>query len=280
MSRTLQRIPFSDGRVFHFLGASVVSSIISNDFPRIGTHDGSFHCDEALATALLKMHPLYEESIIVRSRNPDILKQCDVVVDVGAVYDPETNRYDHHQREFSGTLEGYNTKLSSAGLVFKHFGKGIISSILQKQNYPVSDTFVDVIFKKLYEDFIEHIDAIDNGISINDSVPKYYVSTTLSNRVGQLNPRWNEIQNTDAFNNKFKIAMEITGLEFLTFLEDSVLSWWPARSIVLDSFSTTHSIHPTKKIMILEQSCPWKDHLFELEIEVSYCIHMIIIYPT
>lgn len=53
-------------------------------------------------------------------------------MDVGAVYDPETRRYDHHQREFDGVLEGYETKLSSAGLVYKHYGKDIIKSILAK----------------------------------------------------------------------------------------------------------------------------------------------------
>lgn len=42
----------------------------------IGTHDGTFHCDESLAVGLLKLLPQYanEDTVIVRSRNPEILK--------------------------------------------------------------------------------------------------------------------------------------------------------------------------------------------------------------
>ena len=35
---------------------------------------------------------------VCRTRDPKVLEQCDVVVDVGGVYDPDTHRYDHHQR--------------------------------------------------------------------------------------------------------------------------------------------------------------------------------------
>jgi uncharacterized UPF0160 family protein len=48
------------------------------------------------------------------------LNGCDIVVDVGAVYDPAQQRYDHHQRGFTEVLGlGFTTKLSSAGLVYK-----------------------------------------------------------------------------------------------------------------------------------------------------------------
>ncbi len=36
--------------------------------------------------------------VIFRTRDQKILDTCDVVVDVGGVYDPERHRYDHHQR--------------------------------------------------------------------------------------------------------------------------------------------------------------------------------------
>ena len=66
--------------------------------PKIGTHNGTFHCDEALACFMLKQLPEYRHANIVRTRNPEELAKCDVVVDVGGVYDPEKHRYDHHQR--------------------------------------------------------------------------------------------------------------------------------------------------------------------------------------
>ena len=35
---------------------------------------------------------------LYRTRDPKLLEECDIVVDVGGVYDPEKQRYDHHQR--------------------------------------------------------------------------------------------------------------------------------------------------------------------------------------
>ena len=80
---------------------------LKNDIPeakkslistKIGTHNGTFHCDEALACFILKQLPEYRHADIVRTRNSEQLAKCDVVVDVGGVYDPEKHRYDHHQR--------------------------------------------------------------------------------------------------------------------------------------------------------------------------------------
>lgn len=53
---------------------------------------------------------------IVRSRDAVVLGDCDVVVDVGGVYEADNQRFDHHQRGFTEVFgHGYNTKLSSAG---------------------------------------------------------------------------------------------------------------------------------------------------------------------
>lgn len=136
---------------------------------KIGTHNGSFHCDEALGCALLRrteasdrrfrraatsQHPpahiisaqlmlhasshsplsrfhshrqpraesaprlraaptpalppvnvhfsqKFRDAEIVRSRDPDVLAQCDIVIDVGGTYDASSLRFDHHQREFT-----------------------------------------------------------------------------------------------------------------------------------------------------------------------------------
>lgn len=52
--------------------------------------------------------------------------KLDIVVDVGGVYDVQRNRFDHHMATFeeswTNTAEDV-TKLSSAGLVYKHYGK-------------------------------------------------------------------------------------------------------------------------------------------------------------
>ena len=59
---------------------------------------GSFHCDEALACFMLKQLPTYADSVVVRTRDPAELAKCDIVVDVGGVFDHSKKLYDHHQR--------------------------------------------------------------------------------------------------------------------------------------------------------------------------------------
>ena len=97
----------------------------------IGTHSGTFHCDEALGCFLLRRTKAFGGANLIRTRDESVLSKLDVVIDVGGVYDHNKNRYDHHQRGFSEVfgMGGFNTvKLSSAGLVYKHFGKEVIST--------------------------------------------------------------------------------------------------------------------------------------------------------
>lgn len=54
----------------------------------IVTHSGSFHCDESLACFMLHQTGEFKGANIVRSRDPAIIDGGDIVVDVGAIYDP------------------------------------------------------------------------------------------------------------------------------------------------------------------------------------------------
>ena len=85
-----------------------------------GTHGGHFHSDEALAIFLLLQLPEYQNMALVRTRDKEILKKCDILVDVGSEYNPEKFRFDHHQRGFNETFSAkFETKMSSAGLIYK-----------------------------------------------------------------------------------------------------------------------------------------------------------------
>ena len=94
-----------------------------------------------------------------------MLAECDIVVDVGGEYNPEFLKFDHHQRTFDRTLSHLDStkkctiKLSSAGLVYHHFGREIIASTLGS-----SEKATEKVFDKVYDNFIKEIDAIDNGV--------------------------------------------------------------------------------------------------------------------
>ena len=62
---------------------------------KIGTHSGSFHCDEALGCFLLRQTDTFKYAEIVRTRDESVLTELDVVIDVGGKYDPGTHRTHH-----------------------------------------------------------------------------------------------------------------------------------------------------------------------------------------
>lgn len=140
---------------------------------------------------MLSMLPSWSEACVVRTRDTAVLELCDAVVDVGATYDPAVNRFDHHQKGFDLTLDGYETKLSSAGLVYKHFGREVIGAITANE---LPAETVDVLYDRVYVNFIQHIDGIDNGISVGEGELRYkvrrVVATSLSRSFPSLRCLW------------------------------------------------------------------------------------------
>lgn len=238
----------------------------------IGTHDGEFHCDECLAVGLLKLLPEFTQAAVVRTRDPAVLEQCDIIVDVGGLYDVKLRRFDHHQRGFEETMRELDrrTKLSSAGLTFKHYGREVLDAVLSARggkNIPsvkkARMNLVETLYPRLYTTFIEHIDGIDNGQEAFYDAKglRYEVSTTLSKRVGRLNPRWNE-EGVDA-HERFRSAVELCITEFLEHCADAIDSWLPARDIVM------RALAQGGPIVELETYCPWQAHIFDLEAEAE-----------
>ncbi|XP_038053187.1 MYG1 exonuclease-like isoform X2 [Patiria miniata] len=234
----------------------------------IGTHNGSFHCDEALACFLLRQLPEYKDAEIIRTRNQSVLDTCDIVVDVGGVFDPSKHRYDHHQRSFSHSMNSlrpakpWTTKLSSAGLVYLHFGERVLRTI--KGLKDADDSKVQAIYDKVYENFIEEVDAIDNGIAQSDEQPRYLITTNLSSRVKHLTPDWMDLSPDEE--GGFKKAMELTGLEFLDKVNYYNTSWWPARELVESALDGRFEVDSSGEVLVFSQGgCPWKEHLYALE---------------
>ncbi|WWD04946.1 hypothetical protein V865_003017 [Kwoniella europaea PYCC6329] len=235
----------------------------------IGTHSGTFHCDEALAVFMLRLTDEFKDADLVRTRDPAKLEPLDIIVDVGGVYSPEKHRYDHHQRGFSEVFGsgGFDKiKLSSAGLVYKHFGKEIIAKRL---GVDVQDEKVETLWLTLYSEMIESVDGIDNGVNISSSPLSYTQRTDLSSRVKRLNPNWNEEATDAIYDEKFAQASRITGEEFLSQLDYFAFAWLPARDVVKQAIEKRLEVDQSGQIVVFEKSCPWKDHLFSLESTLS-----------
>lgn len=202
---------------------------------------------------MLKTLPKWKDASVVRSRDPATLEACDIIVDVSGEYDG-VKHFDHHQRGFSETFSAqHQTKLSSAGLVYKHFGKEIIAS---SSTLEESDEKMQLIYTKVYEEFIEGIDANDNGISAYGSAePSFKTALSLPSMVGSLNPRWNEEFSDSILDDKFSQASQLVGHYFTDRLSYYAESWLPARAGVYSAISSR--LRP--EIVVLDTFLPWKD---------------------
>jgi uncharacterized UPF0160 family protein len=112
-----------------------------------GTHNGMFHADEVTACALLIVFDRVDLSKVIRTRDTELLAQCDYVCDVGGVYDPASRRFDHHQLEYQG-------EMSSAGMVWLYL----------RDTGAVDQKLYDYVNRQL----ILGVDAHDNGKVIPD----------------------------------------------------------------------------------------------------------------
>ncbi|KAG9509016.1 UPF0160 protein C27H6.8, partial [Fragariocoptes setiger] len=272
----------------------------------IGTHDGVFHCDEALACFMLKQLPQFKDFDILRTRDPAKLAQAEVVVDVGGVFDPVTKRFDHHQREFNLTIKDFHlgvrttnpsapVKLSSAGLVYSHYGRELIlvtldkalrgldvagdatnkfdKSLLTTILEDVKDKrMLDALFSRVYTSFVEEMDAIDNGREIVDGdavVYNYRFNTDISSRVGRLNPIDREA-NSDTRYELFLKAMQLVGRELIESILAQALVWLPSqkklRACILDRFT----VDPSGAIVEIKgDNFSWKSSIHEMEEELD-----------
>ena len=232
---------------------------------KIATHNGKFHADEVFAFSLLRNLNRFQTAELIRSRDPELLKTADIVLDVGGVYDPSTHRYDHHQPEFKDSFSPeFKTLLSSAGLVYKHFGKEIIAA----RAAHLSPEQVDALYVHVYESFVEPFDANDNGISAYPADVKPTISSgfDIFQHVNLLNPGWNEVITPESSNASFMKAVEVVSEAFNLYLNNCLNFWLPARDIVQQALEskqvTVSAVAEDSKILVLPTSCPWKDHLF------------------
>lgn len=236
---------------------------------RICTHSGSFHADESLAVYMVRLLPRYNNAQLIRSRNPTDWESSDLVIDVGGKYDGGSKWFDHHQREFNETFNSnFQTKLSSAGLIYKHFGKEIIQHVLKLSN----NEDIELLYLKVYKEFIEALDANDNGINnyskeAEENKKFSDKNITLPAIISKLNPSWNTNPTDEDFDKAFETSSKLMGDVFINLLDGYGKSWLPARSIVEDAFNNRLDVDKSGEILVLGQFCPWKEHLYQIEKE-------------
>lgn len=198
---------------------------------KVITHNDRFHADDVFATAVVRIKFGKENLEIIRTRDEEIIQIGDIVLDVGSVYNPENNRFDHHQGEGAGVRED-GVPYASFGLVWKKWGEEICDS----------KEAAESIDKKL----VQIIDASDNGFALYsynlDDVKEYTFDTIC----GAFGPSWKEEPEYDKgffemveFAEKIlrrEIKLAKDKVEAIPFVEKAYEDAEDKRLVVLDEY--------------------------------------------
>ncbi len=207
---------------------------------KVAVHDGTFHADDVFAVAIMSFY-LKEPFEIIRSRDPEILKDFDYCFDTGLDYNFEKKIFDHHQESFN-EKRGNGITYASAGLAWKHFGEEVCGS--------------KEITEKIDEKIIQPIDAEDNGIEIYKTTIDDVNPYSFSDYIHALNPTWRENENVSHLE-QFKKAVE----EAKKVLEREIFRAGQSlegKKLVRKIYENTED----KRLIILDDEYPgWKSAL-------------------
>lgn len=201
------------------------------------THNGTFHADDLFAAATLTLIMEIEnmDYEIVRTRDLESIKNADYVFDVGGEYNPDTNRYDHHQKGGAGVRPN-GIPYASFGLVWKHFGQKLCGGNIDA-------------WKIIDEEIASPIDANDNGIDIGEIKFKEVKPYSGSRVFTIFEPTWKEdANNTDhIFFDQVKRAAFVLKREIKVALDDAEGS---------EMIKSAYEKAEDKRIIFLETSFP------------------------
>jgi len=153
----------------------------------IATHSGRFHADDVWAVATLNL--LYPGSELLRTRDLEVLKGADFVVDVGGIWDAAAGRFDHHQKGFVGARDS-GVVYASAGLVWKTHGPRCVERVAQQYvGQAISPEQARQIASAIDHDLVQYLDMSDTGAARN-APGSYGLSAVISG----FNPTWMEEQ--------------------------------------------------------------------------------------
>ncbi|WP_420475429.1 MYG1 family protein [Noviherbaspirillum sp. ST9] len=174
----------------------------------IATHSGKFHADDVWAVAVLDI--VFPGCTLLRTRDAEQIRAADFAVDVGGIWDPQSGRFDHHQKGFSGARQS-GVVYASAGLVWRTHGARCVALLAQRHTgHALADEEAQQIAWAIDADLVQYLDMSDTGTARN--APGGY---GLSAVVSGFNPTWLDEQDAGSVDaaeamrlKQFRRAME------------------------------------------------------------------------
>ena len=208
---------------------------------RIITHSGNFHADEVFAVASLTL--LLGDIDVLRTRDDKVIESAgadDYVIDVGAKYEPEKKRFDHHQEGGAGTRKN-GVPYASFGLVWREYGEKICGSRKAAE--------------KIDEKLAQPIDLGDNGLEVCKPVVDGVLEYPIWRVIDLWRPTWKEEGGQDgSFKEAVKFAKWVLEREIKRTLDG------------LESDKIVEQVYKNsedKRIMVFERQMPFKDFLLK-----------------
>lgn len=210
----------------------------------IVTHNGNFHADDVFSVALFKR--LLPSFKLIRTRDPERIESADIVIDVGLEFDPDRDRFDHHQRGGAGVREN-GIPYSSFGLIWKKYGVQACAG-----NQEVADGVDAGLVSTIDAIDCGHIEGVQEGIS-------------LSHTIGMFNPTWQEDTHFDAaFDEAVEFAVRV--LERFIAQAHGGIS---AKAIVAKAIEDAAD----PRVIVLNQYSPWKRTVITRSEEALYVVY-------
>lgn len=231
---------------------SNLHTIIQRSGAVAATHSGTFHADDVLAAATLR---LVNPSLpILRTRDQAQLDAADILFDVGRVFNAATCRFDHHQLEYKEARDN-GIPFSSFGLVWRELGAELCDSAAAAARV---DRWL-----------VQGVDALDCGITLSkETMPVSVMS--ISTVLGGFNPGWQDVTSTEVRNEAFERAVGMA----IAILQNTIRDangFEKARAVV-----TQGTLMEAGQILVLEHDVPWKETVLG---SPEYAHVLYVIYP-
>jgi len=210
----------------------------------IATHNGNFHADDVFSIAALKS--VFSSFTLIRTRDLELIAKADIVIDVGGEYNPDTGRFDHHQRGGAGEREN-GIPYSSFGLIWKKYGLEICQG-----NQDVANAIDTGLVSTIDAIDCGHVESVSKGIS-------------LSQTISMFNPTWQEESN---FDQCFDEAVDFASRVLIRFIA-AANGGISAKAIVAKAVDTAED----PRVIVLQKYTPWKKTVHALSDDALFMIY-------
>jgi uncharacterized UPF0160 family protein len=218
----------------------------------IATHSGKFHADDVWAVAVLDM--VFPGSDIIRTRDEAKISTADFAVDVGGIWDPQTGRFDHHQKPFEGARPS-GVMYASAGLVWKEYGARCVSLIArQHAGQALKLEQAQEIAWAIDGDLVQYLDMADNGAARN--APGGY---GLSAVVSGFNPNWMDeaAAGTPAAGEALRLARFRRAMEFIADIIVNNVKYRVGAMLAVAQVLNGERLEDGRLLLLPNSALPW-----------------------